>query len=209
VADMLRPLLSRLDRAYEPLPSQTGFHPSDGQDVQEVMEVSQGKLCMGFTTPITNRTPQFPAMQTLNTIFGAGMTSKLFMTVREKMSLCYSIGSGYYGTKGIVAVNAGIDFDKEQVTKDEVLHQLELCRRGEISPEELTAAKEALLSSLRATHDTPGSIEGYYATAALSGLGMTPAEYMTAVENVTLEDVVTAAQTLKLHTTYFLKGGSQ
>ena len=95
------------------------------------------------------------------------------------------------------------------MTKDEVLHQLELCRRGEISPEELTAAKEALLSSLRATHDTPGSIEGYYATAALSGLGMTPEEYMAAVENVTPEDVVAAANTLQLHTTYFLKGGCQ
>ena len=148
-------------------------------------------------------------MQVLNTIFGAGMTSKLFMNIREKMSLCYSIGSGYYGTKGIVAVNAGIDFDKEAVTREEVLRQLELCRQGEISAEELTAAKEALLSSLRATHDSPGAIEGYYATAALSGMGMTPAEYMEAVEAVELSQVIAAAKTLQLHTTYFLKGGSR
>ena len=66
-----------------------------------------------------------------------------------------------------------------------------------------------MLSSLRATHDAPGSIEGYYATAALSGLGLTTAEYMAAVEKVTLEQVVAAANTLELHTTYFLKGGSQ
>jgi len=209
VAEMLRPLLARLDRAYKPLPPQTGFHPGEKQDMSEIMEVAQGKLCMGFTTPITNRTAEFPAMQILNTIFGAGMTSKLFMNIREKMSLCYSIGSGYYGTKGIVAVNAGIDFDKEAVTREEVLHQLALCRDGEISAEELTAAKEAILSSLRATHDSPGAIEGYYATAALSGLGMTPAEYMAAVENVTLSQVVSAANSLELHTTYFLKGESR
>ena len=209
VAAMLRPLLSRLEREYVPLAPQTGFHPTQKRDETEIMEVSQGKLCMGFTTPITNRMPQFPAMQTLNTIFGAGMTSKLFMNIREKMSLCYSIGSGYYGTKGIVAVNAGIDFDKEAVTREAVLRQLEACRKGEISHEELTAAKEALLSSLRATHDSPGSIEGYYATAALSGLGMTPEEYMANLEAVTTEDVVAAANTLELHTTYFLKGGSR
>ena len=208
VARLLMPIVSGLERNYQPLPPQTGFHPSRQQDVTETMEVAQGKLCMGFTTPITNRMPQFPAMQVLNTLFGAGMTSKLFMTVREKLSLCYSIGSGYYGTKGIVAVNAGIDPDKEQVTRQEILHQLELCRRGEITPQELTAAKEALLSSLRATHDSPGSIEGYYATAALSGMAMTPAEYMQAVEAVTWEDVVAAAETLQLHTTYFLKGGA-
>ena len=208
VAHLLMPILSKLDRDYQPLAPQTGFYPSQNQDVTETMEVAQGKLCMGFTTPITNRTPEFPAMQVLNTIFGAGMTSKLFMTVREKMSLCYSIGSGYYGTKGIVAVNAGIDFDKETLTREEVLHQLDLCCQGDISAEELTAAKEALLSSLRATHDSPGSIEGYYATAALSGMAMTPEQYMDAVEAVTLENVVAAANTLELHTVYFLKGGA-
>ena len=209
VADMLRPLLSRLDREAETLPAQTGFHPCEGCRETETLDVSQGKLCMGFVTPITNRDAAFPAMQVLNTVFGAGMTSKLFMNVRERMSLCYYVGSGYYGSKGIVTVAAGIDFDKEELTRGEILRQLEACQKGEITAEELTAAKNALLSSLRATHDAPGAIEGYYATGALSGMSMTPAEYMAAVEAVKVEDVVAAAQTVCLHTTYFLKGGSQ
>lgn len=170
------------------------------------MEVSQGKLCLGLITSITNRDKEFPAMQLMNTIFGAGMTSKLFMNVRERLSLCYSVGSGYYGTKGIVTVSAGIDFDKEQLTREEILRQLDACKRGEITEAELNAAKEAVLSSLRATHDSPGAIEGYYATAALSGMGMTPSQYMQAVEDVTLEQVVAAANTVQLHTTYFLEG---
>ena len=148
-------------------------------------------------------------MQVLNTIFGAGMTSKLFMNIRERLSLCYSVGSGYYGTKGIVMVSAGIDFDKEQQTREEVLRQLDACRKGEITENELKAAREAILSSLRATHDSPGAIEGYYATAALSGLKLSPEAYMAAVEQVTLEDVRAAANTVTLHSTYFLKGGSQ
>ena len=209
VAGLLMPLLKRLDRDCLPLAQQTAFRPCEGRDEVETMEVSQGKLCMGFVTPITNRDRRFPAMQLLNTILGAGMTSKLFMNVREKLSLCYSIGSGYYGTKGIVTVAAGIDFDKEAMTREEILRQLESCRQGEISEQELRAAKEAILSSLRATHDSPGAIEGYYATAALSGLIFTHGEYMAAVEAVTLEDVVACAKTLALHTAYFLKGGSQ
>ena len=209
VSCLLKPLLDRLDRTYVNLKPQTGFHSCEGGEQTETMEVSQGKLCMGFVSLITNRTPEFPAMQVLNTVFGSGMTSKLFMNIREKMSLCYSIGSGYYGTKGIVTVSAGIDFDKEEVTRQEVLRQLKACQEGDISQEELTAARQAILSSLRATHDSPGAIEGYYATAALSGMKMTPAEYMAAVETVTKEQVVAAANSLKLHTTYFLKGGSQ
>ena len=209
VADLLKPLLSRLDRSYVNLSPQTPFHTCDGSDLTETMEVSQGKLCMGFVSPITNRTAEFPAMQMLNTIFGSGMTSKLFMNIREKMSLCYSIGSGYYGTKGIVTVSAGIDFDKEELTRQEVLRQLKACQEGDISDDELMAARQAILSSLRATHDSPGAIEGYYATAALSGMKMTPAQYMEAIEAVTKEQVVAAANSLTLHTTYFLKGGSQ
>ena len=206
VAEGLMPLLRRLERDCMVMAPQTGFAQCQGRDETERMDVAQGKLCMGFTTPITNRDEAFPAMQVMNTLFGAGMTSKLFVNVREKLSLCYHVGSAYYGTKGIVAVNAGIDFDKEQLTREEILRQLAACQKGEISDLELGAAKEAVLSSLRATHDSPGGIEGYYATANLSGLKLSPAEYMAAVEAVTAEDVAAAAQTVRLHTTYFLKG---
>lgn len=206
IAGLLMPMVEKLDRDYVNCLSQSAFHDAGGEDVVESMDVTQGKLCMGFTTPITNRDPEFPAMQLFNTIFGAGMTSKLFVNVREKLSLCYSVGSGYYGSKGIVTVSAGIDFDKEQQTRQEILRQLDACRTGDISPEELASGKEALMSHLRAMHDSPSSIEGYYVTAALSGMNLTPAQYMTALEKVTLADVVAAANTVQAHSTYFLKG---
>jgi predicted Zn-dependent peptidase len=128
------------------------------------------------------------------------------MQVREKQSLCYAIGSGYYGSKGIVTVSAGIDCAKEQQVREEILAQLDACRRGDITAEELSAAKEALLSSLRGVHDSPGSIESYYSTHLLSGAFRSPAQYMTQIQSVTLDDVIAAAKTVKLHTTYFLRG---
>ena len=209
VAELLMPLVTRLGARGTKLQPQTPFQPCEKSDVVETMDVSQGKLCMGFVTPIINREKEFAAMQLMNVIYGSGMTSKLFVNVREKMSLCYSIGSGYYGTKGILVVSAGIDFDKEQLTRDEALRQLNICREGGITEQELNSAKEALLSSLRSTHDSPGAIEGFYATAALSGLIFSHGEYMEAVESATVEDVVACANSLELHTTYFLKGGSQ
>lgn len=206
VAELVKGLLEGIDRNYVNLPCQTPYHDAPGDDLVEEMDVTQGKLCMGFVTPVTNRDEDYVAMQLMNTIFGAGMTSKLFVNVREKLSLCYGVGSGYYGSKGIITVSAGIDFDKERLTRDEIMRQLEACQKGNITVEELTAAKEALLSSLRSTHDAPGSIEGYYATSALSGMNMTPAEYMEKIHGTTLEQVVAAANQVKLHTTYFLKG---
>ena len=209
VARLLMPIWQEIDRNYQKLPGQTPFQDAGGEDITEQMDVSQGKLCMGFVTPATNRDEDFVAMQVMNTVFGAGMTSKLFMNVREKRSLCYAIGSSYYGSKGIVTVSAGIDFDKEQQVRQEILRQLEDIRAGNITEEELVAAKEALLSSLRGTHDSPGAIEGYYATAALSGMKLTPQSYMDAVRAIEKEDVARMARQLRLHTTYFLKGETQ
>ncbi len=206
VRALLMPMLSKLDRNCGSLPAQTPFSGGEGSHTSEAQEVTQGKLCLGFTTPITMGTPEFPAMQLMNTIFGAGMTSKLFMNVRERLSLCYSVGSTYYGTKGILTVSAGIDFDKEELTRNEILRQLDACKAGEISHQELAAAKAAMRSSLRGTHDSPGAIEGYYATAALSGLGMTPEAYAAALEAVTREQVAAAARTVALHSSFFLKG---
>lgn len=207
IADLLRPVFAGLERQVVELPAQSDFVPSEGQDVTETMDVTQGKLCMGFVTPITNRCPEFAAMQVFNNLFGGGMTSKLFMNVREKQSLCYSIGSGYYSAKGIVSVNAGIDFDQEETARREILRQLEDCKQGNVTEDELTAAKEALISALRSIHDGPGGIENYYATAALSGLNLTPERYIAEVRAVTLEQVQNAARTVELNTTYFLKGG--
>ena len=206
VAALLKPILESIERSYVNLPEQTPYRFSPPSDLTEEMDVTQGKLCMGFVTPVTLRSDGFAAMQVFNTIFGAGMVSKLFMQIREAMSLCYDIGSGYHGSKGILTVSAGIEFQHEQLVRQEVLNQLQACMDGQISQEELSAAKQALISQLQSTHDSPGAIESYYATAALSGLRMTPAEYIRAVEQVDIPQVVEAARSVQLHTVFFLRG---
>lgn len=204
VAELLRPLFAGGQR--EALPAQTPFHTCEGIHSSEEMDVTQAKLCMGFITPITNKSPEFAAMQVFNVLYGAGMTSKLFMNVRERLSLCYAIGSGYHGSKGILTVSAGIDTDKEALTRQEILAQLEACRSGDFTAQELEASKEAILSSIRSVHDSPGAIESYYSTSALSGARLTLQEYRAAVEATTAEEVARAARSVSLHSSFILKG---
>ena len=206
VAAIVRDIFRDIERNYVNLPPQTGFHWVEPREETEVMEVAQGKLSMGFVSPITLRDKGFVPMQLLNLIFGAGMTSKLFMQVREKLSLCYDISSGYHGAKGILAVAAGIDCSQKDRVIREVLAQLDACKAGDISEAELEAAKQAMYSSIRSIHDTPGAIEGFYGSAALSGMALTPEEYRDAVAQTTVADVAEAARTVALHTVYFLKG---
>ena len=206
VAQALRPMLRRLAKDPIRLPAQTGAYAEGFTEQEEILDVAQGKLGMAYVTPITLRDPRYAAIQVCNTIFGAGMTSKLFMQIREKMSLCYDISSGFHGSKGILTVAAGIEFHKKDIVRQEIEHQLREILDGNISAEELAAAKEALLSMLRSYHDSPGAIEGYYASAAISGIGMDTAQFMAAVEAVELPDVVEAAKTLQLQAVYFLRG---
>ena len=208
VAALLTPELCRIERDPHPLPAQTPFQNAAGREESETQQIAQAKLALGFVTPITNHDPRFAAMQIMNAIFGSGMTSKLFMEVREKMSLCYAIGSGYYGSKGIMTVNAGIDGSKQEKVREAIFGQLEACRAGNISENELSAAKESILSGLRSVYDSPGAIEGFFSTAAISGLGRTPEVYAQQIRAVTVDDVVEAARTVTFHSAFFLKGAA-
>lgn len=209
VASLLAPLAALPQRQVSPLPAPTGFHDGGVRHEVETMDVTQGKLCMGFLTPITLESPRYSAMQVLNVLYGSGMTSKLFRAVREARSLCYSISSGYYGSKGILTVSAGIDPEKEAVTREEILRQMEACRQGDITDEELQGAREALISGLRAVPDSPGAMESYYSAEALSGVPTTAEEAIAAIRAVTREQVAEAAATIRPHSTYFLKGAAE
>ncbi len=206
VADLLRPYFAQISRSCKALAPQTPFHSCEGSSKSECMDITQGKLGLGFVTPITNKDSRFAAMQLCNSIFGGGMQNKIFNRVREELSLCYEIGSGYYGSKGILTVHAGIDFDKREAVQAEVLGQLAAMQSGRISDAELACAQESLLSSLRAVYDSPGAMENFFSTAALSGLGRSPETYAQQVLAATAADVVEAARTLTLHSSFFLKG---
>lgn len=208
VAALVRTLFESLDREPCKLPQQSGFVYSQPFDGSESQQIAQAHLSMGFVTPITNRDPRFAAMQVCNALFGGGQTSKLFMEIRERMSLCYAIGSGYYGSKGILTVNAGIDTDKEQDVKTAVFAQLEACRKGEITDEELSAAKESILSGLRSIYDSPGAMEAYFSTSAITGLLRSPEDYADEIQAVTRDAVAQAAETVQHHSTFFLRGAA-
>lgn len=209
VAPLVKAIFEKIPRDFRPAPAHRDLTPSEGSHESEVMDIRQGKLCMGFTTPITHRREDFVAMAALNAILGGTMTSKLFMVIREQMSLCYSIHSQYMSAKGLLVVCAGIDFDKEDLTRREILNQLEACRKGQITPQEMTAAREALTHGLKVVWDSPGAIENFFATRGITDMILDYEGYCEAVRELTMEQVAAAAGTVSLHSSFFLKGETQ
>lgn len=184
----------------------SGPQPTEVKEILETMDVNQGKLVMGFRTGTTAKDGDFPAMLLLNGCYGGSLTSKLFMNVREKLSLCYYASSGIDRDKGVMIVSSGVDTKNYIVAKDEILRQLDACRAGDISPEELSSTRSYLVSSLRAGEDSVFGMEDYCLGQIVGGYEDSTADLAEKLEQVTLEQVAAAANKIKLDTIYFLKG---
>ena len=176
------------------------------QFVEEVMDVTQGKLTIGLRTPITTLDARYPAMMLLNAVFGAGMTSKLFLKIREEQSLCYYANSTVDKFKGLMVVGSGIEFDQYEVARDGILRQLELCKQGDITVEELESARSYLISALRTGNDSPGRLDDFAIGQSIAGRSGTMEDLGQRLRAVTMDQVVEAANSLTLDTVYFLKG---
>ena len=175
--------------------------------VEEAMDVTQGKLAMGFRTGGQSCWEEdYPALVLCNAIFGGTAMSKLFMNVREKLSLCYYASSMLEKMKGLVIVSSGIEFEKYETARKEILAQLDAVRKGEIEDWELEGARRILVGSHLATLDEQGRQEEFWLGQAVAGLEETPEELAARFETVTREQVAAAAQKLELDTIYFLKG---
>ncbi|MBQ7160637.1 MAG: insulinase family protein, partial [Clostridia bacterium] len=178
------------------------------EKVKRVIEdhpVRQGKLCLGYRTGRVLSDADFHKLTVFNAVFGASPVSKLFMNVREKLSLAYYCSSFICDPrKGIMLVNAGIDPANLEKTEEEVARQLDLIAKGEITDAELDAAKASIVNSYREMEDIPSAFENWYTVRMMAGRSDSPAENARRILSVTKEDVSEAARGVSLDTIYFM-----
>ena len=205
-----------LQKALAGLPREGGYQVEETivvpdaktpRRVEEALDVAQGKLTMGFRTGgITAASAEYPALVLCNALYGGTTTSKLFLNVREKLSLCYYASSNVHRYKGLMVVSSGVEFANVKKAEDEILAQLDACRRGEFEPWEVDGARRYTVSSLLTALDSQSRQEDWWLGQAVAGLTEAPDELAQRVDSVSVADAVTAAQKLSLDTVYFLKG---
>ncbi len=198
-------------RAFAALPRQGALEPVQTirrparetcRVVTEELDVGQGKLCIGCRTDCTD----MAAAMLMNAMFGGATTSKLFVNVRERLSLCYYADSAYHRLKGLVTVSSGIEFQNYGRAVEEILRQLEALRRGDWEDWEIEGARQSLVNSLRTMEDSAGSMEDFVMGQAAAGSDETIPGLIAALAEVTPERVRAAAESVKPDTIYFLKG---
>lgn len=175
--------------------------------IEEVMDVNQGKLAMGWRTGgITVWEEECPALVLCSAVFGGTSMSKLFMNVRERLSLCYYASSALEKQKGLMIVSSGIEFKNYETAKREILAQLEDVKAGKITDDELEGARRILINQYRSIEDEQGRMEEYWLGQAAAGTEDAPGTLAARLETVTGEQIAQVARKLELDTVYFLKG---
>lgn len=194
------------ERAPRPLPPTSVLqHHGEVKQVVERFDVNQGQLLMGLRTPITYGHDDHYAMLMYNGILGGFAHSKLFMNVRERESLAYTVRSRYESQKGLILVQAGInieDYDKAL----KVIHaQLDAMAAGEISDLELEQTRAMLINTYREAYDSPGALINLAFESQVAGRDRTIEELVAAIPAITKAEITRVAASVKLDTVYFLR----
>ncbi len=179
--------------------------------VEEPVDAVQGKLALGFRTGLSENATlrEKDTILLFNLIYGASPLSKLFMNVREKLSLCYYCSSRNDNQKGILFVQSGVENENAEKAIAEILLQLDEIRSGNITEEELLCAKQAFRDLTRSVADSPFLLEQWYLTRSLQGDSRTPEALNESVETIEAKDVADAARKITLDTVFFLKGTAE
>ncbi len=196
----------------DPVPYAPEFLSSScetAKSVREEMDVTQGKLVMGFRTQTDGSEEEMNAMELMVALYGVTPFSKLFQNVREKLSLCYYCSARYDRPSGILLVDSGVETGNEQKAQDEILHQLDLVKSGDFDENEIAATLLAMVNSLKTTEDSLSGLESWYLNQVLSGTLESPLDNAAALSKVTKAQIQKAASQVSLDTTYFLAARKQ
>jgi len=205
----LKKALPFTDRTPEEIPVVLPQQHPQNDYVREQQEMKQGKMHIGFSTPVRFGDADFAKMQIFNGIFGGYPHAKLFMNVREKESLAYYASSSYASHYGLVFVVSGIEPKNEEKALSLIKEQLAVMQAGEITDLELEQTKAMLTNQLKESLESArGQIEIFDQYKDL------PEEFSVETwankwKAVTKEDVVEVAKQVQLEAVYFLCGKEQ
>lgn len=174
--------------------------------VEESMQIQQAKLVIGYRDYTNRFDKAYYALQLFTLIWGGMPSSKLFMNLREKESLCYYVGTKIDKLKGIVYVVSGIDFHQKDRALEIIDLEFDKMCAGDFDDEELRMAKKAIVSSLRSVSDFPNSFANFCYNQYMLGDPVEIEHYVNCYEAVTREDIMEAGRRIQKDLIYFLKG---
>ena len=204
---MILDAFDRVERDDIPDIDYRAFSPIKKEPVsfEESIDANQTKLVMAFKTEYDN----IYVNKLMALLYGGVPFSKLFMNVREKLSLCYYCMAGFSDTKNVMVVDSGLEKQNCEIAKEEILAQLKALAQGDFTDEELENTKLALCSGFKSNNDTVSDMTAWYLTQFTRNEACTPEEICERLMTVTREQIIESASAMRLDTVYVVSPESE
>lgn len=170
----------------------------------------QSILELAYHLQVVYNDVNYPALLVFNGLFGAFSHSKLFMNVREKESLAYTIGSQVDIFSGMLKVYAGINREDRLRTMKLINREFLAIKRGQITEDDLELTKKSLTHSAMLAQDRQNNlIEQAYNEVCLGERNLTWQQWIDRINAVSIDDVVKVGKVIRLQAIYFMEGVDQ
>ncbi|HLO83687.1 MAG TPA: pitrilysin family protein [Nostocaceae cyanobacterium] len=160
------------------------------------LNTQQSIVMLGYKGPSVN-TPEYAALKLLSTYLGNGLSSRLFVELREKRGLAYEV-SAIYSTRLFPAsfvVYMGTAPENTSIALQGLRQEVELLGSEELSADALQTAKNKILGQYALGKQTNGQIAQIYGWYEILGLGIEFDQiFPEIISNVSAKDAMTAAQ---------------
>lgn len=159
-------------------------------------KTDQTHLLLGVRTYAMEHPDRY-ILSVLATILGGGMSSRLFLAVRERRGLAYRVSTGVdaYHDVGYLATQSGVEHENLEKTIEVILDEYRRIATEKVGSEELTKAKEHLKGGMALAFEGSDDIVEYLLTQETLFNDVTlPKEKAKMIDKVTADDVLRVAK---------------
>ncbi len=186
-------------KSYKSNRALKGTYNTEGKPYEVlVKKTEQTHLWVGFRGLAASDPDRF-ALRVISAILGGGMSSRLFLSVRERKGLAYYVRSNVelYTDTGYIAASAGVATEKLQDAMEAILLELKTIRDVKVEAKELNKAKEYLKGKMLLQVEQSDNLAELLGMQEILGQPiLTPEEINKRISAVTADDVMRVAKKL-------------
>lgn len=199
VLDLVEDTFGKVERKAGDIPADVllGDEAARGRIRYQKKDLEQVQLSLGFPTVGRNHVDEAP-LKLLASILGGTMSSRLFVEVRERRGLCYTVraGTDSYQDTGMFTIRAGLDVTRLQEAMDVIVDEVRKMVNAGATEAELRMVKDNVRGGLSlALEDSSDRAEFYARQLLFLGKFEEPQERLAKFDMVTLEDIARVART--------------
>ena len=157
--------------------------------------LNQSRIALAYSTEGVSKDFNRMAPQIMNLILGGDDQSQLFLQVREKNSLAYSVSSSYQPISHLVTIQAGLDADSVTKALELINQQIEYIKTGKFTDEQIKHAQKVMLTRRKISTD---SIQHYIMRSTWETIYpkslLTDQQFMSELENLDRNHISSVAE---------------